>query len=85
MGFQVYFLLAVLLYSSSHLLSPIYFLKIAVLPVFFFCLYLVLILGIGKMEGGCLLGFVPALDLVKMAVAAAERGVRIRRLRAMVG
>ena len=37
------------------------------------------------MEGGHLLGFMPALDLVKVSVTAAERGVGIRRLIATVG
>lgn len=36
------------------------------------------------MEGGCLLGFMPVLYLVKVAVAAAERGVGIYRLIARV-
>lgn len=37
------------------------------------------------MEGGCRLGFMAVLDLVKVAVAAAERRVGVRRVIATAG
>lgn len=45
------------------------------------CIFLLLIhslvLGKGKMEGGCLLEFVPGLGLMEVAVAVAERDAGI--------